>query len=85
MNNDVTGDLIHDQKSHIVGDEIVGSQSIYASFAVGDARPDREINNGGDQPVEQVHDEVGAVLPLLRPVDLPEALEDFEHKNSSLR
>src|SRR3972149_411317 len=83
VNDDVARDLVNDQESHIVGHEIVGSESTHVAFAVGNACPHSQIDDGGDQPVEQIHDQIGAVLPLFRPVDLPESLEDFEHRNSS--
>ena len=80
MDDDVTRDLVYNQKCQIIGHKIIDGESIHAAFALGDARPDGEINDRGDQPIKQVHDEVGAVLPLFSPVDLPESLEDFEHK-----
>ena len=85
VNNNIAGDLIHNQERHIVGDEIVGCESIDVTFAAGDARPYREIDDGGDQPVEQIHDEIGAVLPLFCPVNLPKSLEDKEHITSLVR
>src|SRR3972149_4341962 len=83
VNDDVARDLVNDQESHVVGHEIVGSESTHVAFAVGNACPHGQIDDGGDQPVQQVHDQVGAVLPLLRPGALPESLEAFEHVNSS--
>ena len=72
MNDDVAGDLVHDQERHVIGDEVVGCEPIDVTFAVGDACPYGEIDDGGDQPVQQIHDQVCAVLPLFCPVDLPE-------------
>src|SRR6266508_5607651 len=79
MDHDVACDLINDQKCHVISDEIVGGESVHAAFAVSDAGPHGDINDGGDQPIQQIHDQVSAVLPLFRPVDLPESLENFEH------
>ena len=79
MDDDVAGELVHDQQGHVIGNEIVGGKAVDTALGIGDARPHGEINDGRDQPVEQVHDQIGAVLPLFRPVDLPESLEDFEH------
>jgi hypothetical protein len=85
VDHDVTCDLINDQKCHVVGHEIVGSESVHATFAVGNTGPHGEIDDGRDQPIEQVHNQVSTVLPLFRPVDLPESLENLKHKNSSLK
>src|SRR5512142_814283 len=73
MDDDVTRDLVDNQERHVVCYEIIGSESIHTPFAVGDACPNGEIDNGGDQPVQQIHDQVGTVLPLLCPVHLPES------------
>ena len=74
--NDVARELVADEQDHVVGDEVVGGETIDTAVGVGDARPYREINDGRDQPVKNIHEQVGAVLPLLRPVHLPESLEN---------
>ena len=84
MNDDVARHLIYDQQDHVVRGEIVGSETVHITFGVCNARPHGEVNDRRDQPLEQVHDEVGAVLPLFRPVHLPKTFEDKEHKNPML-
>ena len=75
MDGDIAGELVDDQQGQVIGDEVVGGQPADAALAVGDRGPHRQVDDRRDQPVEQVHHQVGAVLPLLGPVDLPEALD----------
>jgi hypothetical protein len=68
MNDDVAGDLVNDQECHVIRYEIISGQALDVAFAVGDACPYGKINNGGDQPEQKVHHQIGAVLPLFSPV-----------------
>src|SRR5258706_7445992 len=79
MIDDMVGSLIHDQRLHIVGYKIVGVDPVDITLVVGDARPYRKLNNRRDQPVKQIHQQVGAVLPLLGPIYLPQSLKDKNH------
>ena len=77
MDNDVAGDLVHDQQGHVIGGKIVGSEAVHTTFGVGDTCPHGEIDDGGNQPVHEIHQQIGAVLPLFCPVHLPESSKYF--------
>jgi hypothetical protein len=77
VNDDVARDLVADQQDHVIGDEIVGGQSIYIAVGICDACPHGEINDGRDQPVKNIHDKVRAVLPLFSPIHQPESFENI--------
>src|SRR5258706_477408 len=79
MIDDIAGYLIQDQKCHIVRNKIIGGEPVDITLAVGDAGPYRKVNNRRDQPVKQIHQQVGAVLPLLSPIYLPQSLKDKNH------
>jgi hypothetical protein len=76
MDDDIARELIHDEQRHVIGDEVIGGQATHVTVGVGDTRPHGKVYDGRDKPVKNVHDEVGAVLPLLRPIHLPESFED---------
>ena len=73
------GDLIYKQHDHVINNEVVGGESADAALCIRNGSPDCNINNRCDQSVKNVHEEIGAILPLLRPVDLPHALIDAQH------
>ncbi len=77
VDGDLAGELVDDQQGQVIGDKVIGGQAADAALAVGDGDPDGQVDDRRNQPVEQVHEQVGAVLPLLGPVDLPEALDKF--------
>jgi len=79
MDDDVASELVANEQDHVIRDEVIGGQAVHIAVGIGDARPHSEINDGRYQPIKNIHDEVGAVLPLLRPIHLPESFENIDH------